>query len=189
MKKHLLPITSAVMLCIFALISGCCTKKQTVSTIQKEGISSKEKLWGVDCSVIEKSKKITVFRLKALEETISTDASIAGFKLSDEGRVLNNQQSEVLKFILLSPLSYKEKNNIVYRKPFAPYFAFEFKNGNELLYLLVDISSDEWAISNKEKVLQESFTTNRKALVQLGNDIFPDDSYIQSIIKNIKENE
>lgn len=182
-----------VVFSAFVVLLGCGSKgplgqdstKATADAVSKDVQSQ---LWNCDYSLFEKAKKITVYRLNPVIKVDSSDIAIANFKVIDKGTKLNQKQQDVLKFLVTSPLSYNNKTE-QYKKIFAPYFAYEFQNGKDVLFLLVDISSDEWAVANKGEILQQGFTASRKYLIQLGHDIFPNDKYIDAIIKNIKENE
>lgn len=173
------------------MLSSCGSKGQVEQNVTKgdTGVVTKDhKLWNCDYSLFEKAKKVIVYRLNPVSKPDESDMTIAKIKVIDKGTLLDKKQQNVLRFLVSSPLSYNDKSDN-YRKFFSPYFAYEFQSGEKSLFLLVDISSDEWAVANKEEILQQRLTKSRNALVQLGYDIFPDDQYIQSIINNIKENE
>ncbi|MBP3285906.1 MAG: hypothetical protein J6M15_03075 [Prevotella sp.] len=173
------------------IISGCGNKGQIENGLAKGDIGVVRQdiqLWNCDYSLLEKAHEVTAYRLNAVSETTSSDMTIAKYKVIDKGTLLNDHQKTTLISMLSSPLNYSQTPDD-YRKFFSPYFAFKFQKGKQALYLLVDISSDEWAIANEDEVLQHQLNTCRKELVQFGNDIFPDDLYIQTIIKNIKEYE
>ena len=177
--------------CLSLMLTGCGSKGQIEQDIAKSdtGIVRQElKLWNCDYSLFDKAKKVTVYRLNPVSEPTASDMAIAKFKVIDKGTLLNKKQINVLSFLILSPLCYTQKKG-TYKKLFSPYFAYEYKVGEKSLYLLVDISSDEWAIASKDEVIQQRFNLCRRELIQIGIDIFPDDHYIQSIIQNIDENE
>ena len=177
--------------CLSLMLTGCGSKGQIEQDIAKSDtciVRQDLKLWNCDYSLFDKAKKVTVYRLNPASEPTASDMAIAKFKVIDKGMLLNKKQKNVLSFLVLSPLCYVQKKE-TYRKLFSPYFAYEFRVGEKSLYLLVDISSDEWAIASKDEIIQQRYNLCRRELIQLGNDIFPKDHYIQSIIKNLEENE
>lgn len=190
MKNRMVLILFGLLIVALTLL-GCKSKSNTLSTNTKEvGVAKQQSdsLCFFEYSVLNTSKKVTVYRLNPAAKPTPEDNLIANFVVADKGKALNNKQIEVLKFLINSPLSYNSKTGIN-KKYFVPYFAFEFSNSKETLYLLVDISADEWAIADKTKVLKHRYTNSRLPLIQLGYDIFPEDEFIQSIINNIKDYE
>ena len=177
--------------CLSLMLTRCGSKGQIEQDIAKSdtGIVRQDlKLWNCDYSLFDKAKKVTVYRLNPMSEPTASDMTIAKFKVIDKGTLLYKKQKNVLTFLVLSPLCYTQKKE-TYKKLFSPYFAYEFRAGEKFLYLLVDISSDEWAIDSKDEIIQQKFNLCRRELIQIGNDIFPEDHYIQSIIQNLEENE
>lgn len=189
--KNRMSLSLFGLLIIPLTLIGCKSKTNIMQTVTKEIAGAKQQqdsLCFFEYSVLNTSKNVNVFRLNPGVKPTPDDNSIANFVVIDKGKALNNKQVEVLKFLVSSPLSYKAKYGIN-KKYFVPYFAFEFSNSKETLYLLVDISADEWAIADKTKVLKHRYTNSRLPLIQLGYDIFPEDEFIQSIINNIKDYE
>lgn len=185
--QNLLLITISV----FTLLFGCSTKKGVESSTPKnpQSVAKQEQdLWNTDYSLFEKAQSITVCRLNAVGEITETDKTIAQYKVVDEGKALSKKQAKVLKSLVSSPLSYSKKTT-VNKKLFMPYFAYQFKAGKKSLFLLVDISADEWAVATQEALIQHKYNTCQKELAQLGSEIYPDDEYIKTIIKTIKDNE
>lgn len=190
MKNRMALILFGLLIVALTLF-GCKSKSNALSTNAKEvGVAKQQSdsLCFFEYSVLNTSKKVTVYKLKPGVKPTPEDNLIADFVVADKGKALNNKQIEVLKYLVNSPLNYKSKAG-VNKKYFVPYFAFEFSNSKETLYLLVDISADEWAIADKTKVLKHRYNNCRLQLIQLGCDLFPEDEFIKVIIKNIKEYE
>lgn len=182
-------------LAIFLIfLVGCGSGNQTLKEGNKPGLQTSgiagnsDSLWKTDYSLLREARKITAYRLNPADKPDASDKTIAGFKVIGEGCELSDQQCNTLQFIVLSPLSYNHKNS-VYKKLFLPSVAYAFSRGGDVIYLLEDLSTDEWALANGEGLLQHQFTYSRRELLQLAKDIYPNDEYFDYLIKNINDNE
>lgn len=150
--------------------------------------TASDTLWKTDYTLIRDLRKIISYRLDPADKPDSADRTIAGFKVIGEGKSLSDKQKNLLQFLALSPLSYNRKN-VVYKKLFLPSVAFGFTLGNETIYLLVDLSTDEWALANDKELIQHQFNYCRRELLQLASDIYPNDEYFDYLIKKINDHE
>lgn len=181
----LITITSLIM---FSCNSSHSTQANYDKAVQRADTTHSDTLWNADYSLMKEPEKVVAFRLNPSDKPDSTDVTIAGFKIIGKGVTLSEQQRNTVQFLALSPLSYNHKD-VVYKKLFLPSVAYGFYRGNDAVFLLVDLSTDEWALASKDKLLQHQFSYCQREFLQMGIDLFPNDEYFLYLTKNLPDNE
>jgi len=141
----------------------------------------KETLGAEAAAMIFSAETVGSYRLGSMNVSPAVMPSFGAGKYvaGSPGPSLTPPQIKTLQGLLDKALPYR--SDPISNCRFNPGVALQFFKGGKSLNLLFCFSCDEWAFENQGKMVYAQFGSDRKALVALAKNLFPQDSEIQQL--------